>query len=353
MKNLMVLLAISLVSLSTSCQTDELYCGALNNGLKLENVTRIGFGSCADQDKSQPALIAASKADLDVFVWLGDNIYGDTYKMKVLREKYGKLGCKPEFRKLNEETFYLSVWDDHDYGKNDAGKEYSKKEESKQIFLDFWSEPSNSERRNHLGIYHSVATGEVGKRVQFIMLDTRTFRDSILPANGQGFRNDYRPHTDSTVDFLGDEQWAWLETVLREPAELRVVCSSNQFGISYNGFEAWANFPAERRRFAELIKSTQANGVVFISGDVHYSEVSKFQHEGCYPLYDVTSSGITQTWHNVEENTNRVGEAYESNNFGVIEIDWEQSEPTIFISIRDVNGNTVNSLTLPLPEISF
>jgi alkaline phosphatase D len=353
MKNLLTVSGILLVAFASSCQTDELYCGQLNKGLKLENVTKIGFGSCADQDKSQPVLAAARKVDLDVFVWLGDNIYGDTHKMRVLRKKYGMLGCKPEFRKLNEEAFYLAVWDDHDYGQNDAGKDYSKKEESKQIFLDFWSEPSNSERRRHAGIYHSVTTGEVGRRIQFVMLDTRTFRDSILPATGSEFRNDYRPHTDSTVDFLGVEQWAWLESVLEEPAELRVVCSSNQFGISYNGFEAWANFPAERSRFAELVKSTQANGVMFISGDVHYAEVSQFDHPGCYPLYDITSSGITSTWPDVEANTNRIGQAYSSNNFGVIEVDWEQSEPTVFISIRDVNGNTVNSLTIPLRELSF
>lgn len=353
MKDVMTLLVISLVSLSTFGQSDELFCGALNKGLKLETITRIGFGSCADQDKNQPVLAAASRADLDVFVWLGDNIYGDTENMNVLRRKYGKLGCKPEFRKLNEETFFLSVWDDHDYGKNDAGKEYPKKEESRQIFLDFWSEPSNSERRNHPGIYHSITKGEVGKRVQFIMLDTRTFRDPLLHAKGPGSKNDYRPHTDSTATFLGDEQWAWLETVLQEPAELRVVCSSNQFGISYNGFEAWANFPAERSRFAELIKSMQADGVVFISGDVHYAEISKYDHPDCYPIYDVTSSGITKTWPDVEPNTNRIGDAFRDNNFGVIEIDWKQEEPTVLMSVRDVHGHTVNSLAVPLREISF
>ena len=353
MKNLTTVLAALTLALTSSCQTDELYCGPLNKDLKLENVTRIGFGSCADQDKGQPVLGVASEADLDAFVWLGDNIYGDTENMNVLRRKYGKLGCKPEFRKLNEETFFLSVWDDHDYGKNDAGKEYPKKVESRQIFLDFWSEPSNSDRRNHPGIYHSIITGEAGKQVQFIMLDTRTFRDPLLPAKGSGFKNDYRPHTDSTATFLGDEQWVWLESVLSEPAELRIICSSNQFGISYNGFEAWANFPAERRKFAELIKSTQANGIVFISGDVHYAEISKFDHPDCYPLYDVTSSGITQTWHDVEENTNRIGEAFRDNNFGVIEIDWEQEEPTVLMSVRDVHGHTVNSLAVPLREISF
>ena len=93
--------------------------------------------------------------------------------------------------------------------------------------------------------------------------------------------------------------------------------------------------------------------MVFISGDVHYAEISRFEHPDCYPLYDVTSSGITQTWPNVEANENRVGEAFQDNNYGVIEIDWEQPEPTIIMSVKNVNGNVVNSLTVPFSGISF
>jgi alkaline phosphatase D len=125
------------------------------------------------------------------------------------------------------------------------------------MFLDFWCKPSNSERRRHAGIYHSVTAGEVGRHIQLIKLDTRTFRDSILPAAGSEFRNDYRPYRDSTVNFLGGGQWALFESVHEEPAELRVVFSSNQFGISCNRFEAWANFLAERSRFAELVNQLE------------------------------------------------------------------------------------------------
>ena len=332
----------------------------MNEGKELNAVSTIGFGSCADQNKPYPILLKIAERKPDVFCWLGDNIYGDTHSMKVLRKKYTKLGCHEEFRKLNEEAYFLAVWDDHDYGKNDGGKLYTKKTQSKEVFLDFWSEPENSERRKHKGIYHSKTVGPAGQRVQFIMLDTRTFRDPLrLNVGGHVFgirkkwKNDYIPIKRKSATFLGKEQWAWLEEVLREPADVRIVMSSNQFGISYNGYEAWANMPREREKFIELIKKTKANGVVFISGDVHWGELSKIEVEDGYPLYDITSSGITQEWSHIEPNDNRIGEAFGPNNAGIIEIDWEQEDPLLQLKLIDVNGDEVLKHEVRLSELQF
>ena len=328
-------------------------CHSVNSTLKDSTITRIAFGSCAKQSKNMPVLLAAKAAKPDVFIWLGDNVYGDTDDMAVMRSKYNELSCRPEFKALNSTVPFLATWDDHDYGQDDMGTEYRFKEASKVEFMQFWNEPKDSERYNHPGIYHSQTVGSVGQRVQFIMLDTRTFRDAILPEQGRGTKNDYRPHTDTTPTMLGEVQWAWLSNVLREPAELRIICSSTQFGISYNGYEAWANFPHEQRRMARLVKATRANGVVFISGDVHWAEMSKYESEGCYPLYDITSSGITQTWPTIEGNTNRVGRVFKPNNFGLIDIDWNSEDPQLHFRIANRNGIHVRNHKVKLSELKF
>jgi len=353
MKSAYVLLIALLAGVSSSCQTDELFCGDVNKNSNVEVVSKIGFGSCANQNQPQPVLEQITALSPDVFCWLGDNIYGDTRNMKTLKRKYSRLGCKPEFRELNKMAHFLAVWDDHDYGENDAGKEYPKKEESKDIFLDFWSEPQVSERWNHAGIYHSETFGPDGKRVQYIMLDTRTFRDPLLRANGPDWKNDYRPNYDSSATFLGADQWEWLEATLQEPADVRIVMSSNQFGITYNGYEAWANVPIERNRMITIIKQTQANGIVFISGDVHWAEISKQEVENGYPLFDITSSGITQEWNSTEPNDNRIGEPFRSNNAGIIEVDWEQEDPIIEFKIIDVNGVIALRHSILLSELHF
>jgi alkaline phosphatase D len=105
---------------------------------------------------------------------------------------------------------------------------------------------------------------------------------------------------------LGAEQWLWLEAELAKPADLRLICSGSQFSIEYNGYEAWANFPYEQKRMLELIKKARANGVIFLTGDVHYAEISKLEEPGLYPIYDVTASGITSTWDFATLNKNRI-----------------------------------------------
>jgi alkaline phosphatase D len=318
-------------------------------------VSKIAFGSCANQNANQDILLSVLDHQPDLFIYLGDNIYGDTRDMQVLYDKYQVLGNKLEFKMLRNSTEVLATWDDHDYGKNDAGKNYVMKKESKEIFLNFWKEPLDSERYKHEGIYHALTYGIDGKKVQVILLDTRTFRTPLKfryfrPFN-KNFKNDYRPTYRKNATFLGKEQWLWLEKQLLEPADLRIIASSNQFAHEYNGYESWTNMPLEQEKMLKLIASTQANGVVFISGDVHWGEISKLESPSTYPIFDVTSSGLTQTWHKTENNANRVGEVVPENNFGLIEINWE--EKWLVLKIQDKANNTRVQQKLAFYELSF
>ena len=152
---------------------------------------------------------------------------------------------------------------------------------------------------------------------------------------------------------LGAAQWAWLEQQFNKPAKVRIVASSNQFAHEYNGWESWTNLPYEQQKMLDLIKSTKANGVVFLSGDVHWGELSKMETEGQYPIYDITSSGITQTWDKPEPNNNRIGEVVMENNYGVINIDWNNTDPQLSFLIKDIKGVERVSLKIFLSELQF
>jgi alkaline phosphatase D len=307
----------------------------------------IAFGSCADQDMPQPILDDAAQSGADLFVFLGDNLYIDSEDCDVYFEKYSTLACKPPFIRLVTSVPTVAVWDDHDYGKNDAGAEFALKAESKDVFLRFWQEPSTSSRFNHPGIYHSRMFGDTAHRVQIILLDMRSFR-SPLSENSDGYVADMDPGK----SFLGADQWAWLRDQLSLPAKVRIIATSTQFGIELNGWEAWANFPLEQQRMADLIEETAANGVVFISGDVHYSELSRQVIGNCYPLYDCTASGLTELDSPVA-NQFRIGQAIAEQNFGKLTIDWEASPVQLTYSIHAVGGGQRFSHTFSLDEISF
>jgi alkaline phosphatase D len=323
-------------------------------------ISTIAFGSCGSQNQKQPILSMAADHKPDVWIYLGDNIYGDSYDMNEIRAKYALLAAQSDYQKLIATTPILATWDDHDFGWNDSGRHYNKKDSTKKIFLEFFKIPATDERYKRPGIYTSKLYEQNGKRLQIILLDTRTFRDQLRIYRGELSRDDryfypldYYPHHQADSTLLGAAQWQWLEQELRKPADLRIIASSTQFGIEFNGYEAWANFPSERDRFMELLQKTKANGVLFISGDVHYAEISKYKVPGCYPIYDITASGITSTWLFATPNRYRIEGPVMDNHFGKITIGWNEADPSIKMEIFDVHKNQRVEHTIRLSEISF
>lgn len=193
-----------------------------------------------------------------LFLSLGDNIYGDTEDMSVLKAKYEKFRAVPGYQELLKTCPVLAIWDDHDYGKNDAGAEYPKKIESQKIFLDFYGVENTSPRRKKEGIYHSEIYGTKGKEVQIILLDGRYFRSPLK--RGDKADKYYVANTDPGATMLGAEQWKWLEEQLRKPADLRLIVSGIQVVAEDHGYEKWMNFPNERKKLFKLIADTREWG---------------------------------------------------------------------------------------------
>ena len=129
-------------------------------------ITRIAVGSCAHQKKNQIIWEPIVAAQPDLFVFTGDNIYADTEDMEEMRAEYAMLAAKPGYQKLKATCPILAVWDDHDYGLNDAGKEYSKKIESEANFHEFFETPPGSEVFSYPGTYQVRYFGDTGQRLQ-------------------------------------------------------------------------------------------------------------------------------------------------------------------------------------------
>lgn len=310
-------------------------------------VSRIAFGSCLGQDLPQPIWARVLAARPDLFVFLGDNVYSDTDDPKLLRAAYAKLASQPGFQSLKKTVPVLATWDDHDYGTNDSGGDFPAKEASKQIFLDFFGVPADSPRRTRQGVYDARTFGPPGKRVQVITLDTRYNRSPIQWQEGGEDKQEggrYVPSTDPATTLLGAEQWAWLEEVLREPAQVRIFGSSIPLVNVDTGGERWANFPHERKRLFELLWKNRITGALFVSGDRHLAELSVMDGDIGYPVYDLTSSSLNwgeQRWRHIESNRHRIGLVSRGDNFGLIEIDWERPDPLVRLKIVDLDGDLV------------
>ncbi len=321
-----------------------------------EEITKISFGSCFNpREKHSSIFDGIIQHQPDVFIFLGDNIYGDTNDMEVLKKKYAELEAVDGYRNLRESCKLIATWDDHDYGINDGGKSYKMREESEQIFLDFYKDPADSPRRTREGVYGSYTFGPSGKTCQLLVLDTRYFRDELprtKKPRKEGTVGWYEPTTDTDKTLLGEAQWKWLEEQLQVPADIRIIASSIQVIAHEKGMENWGNVPHEQSRLFELLKKHKAHHTFAISGDVHFTELSK-KDIGDYPLYDFTSSGMSHThksWANAI-NTFRVGESKWTMNAGLIEIDWANEK--VELAAINPKGEKILSHELKLSELQF
>ena len=262
-------------------------------------LSRIAFGSCADQAQPQPIWEAILAWRPDLFIFAGDNVYGDTRPtnsadIPTLAASYKKLNSRVEFDRFRRSIPMMTTWDDHDYGANDAGGSFAFKEWAEKAYETFWG--ASDDVKSRPGVYESRIFGPAGKRVQFIILDARFFRSDLAtmpyrdpaPALGR-----YIPNMDPKATVLGSAQWEWLAQELDKPAEVRFIISSTQVITEAHNFESWSNFPKERDRLYALLGQKRVNNAIFLTGDRHSGGFYKTNAPGLSkPLWDFTSSSL-------------------------------------------------------------
>ena len=292
---------------------------------------KIGIGSCLDQDFPQPIWQPIEEENLDYFIFLGDNVYGDSifenlYKMKRAYSKQKKL--LPDFL---DQTDIFAIWDDHDYGKNDGGSDYKYKKLAENLFLDFWNVPINDVRRSREGIYFSENKVFFNKKYKLIFLDTRYFRSQL-----KGKKGSYQKNNDESSTILGKEQWTWLEKELNSNFDYLFIFSSIQIIPEDHGFEKWSNFPNDRTKLLKILEKYKDRTILF-SGDRHRSGI--YKRNG---IVEITSSSMNKPGSSFfETDKYLIGETYPQENYSVLKI----LNDDISIDIKDKYGEILNSIS--------
>ena len=316
-------------------------------------VSRIAFGSCVNENRDMAFwdVVAAQKPQ--AFLFIGDNVYGDTgttnaAEIPTLAASYRKLSSRQEFARFRSAIPMMTTWDDHDYGANDAGGSFAFKERAEQLFESYWG--ASDEVRSRPGVYSSRIVGPEGKRVQFILLDTRFFRSDLARIPYQAERPPlgyYIPNHDPDATVLGDAQWKWLAQELSKPADLRFIVSSTQVITSAHGYESWFNFPKERERFYGLLAQKNIENAILLTGDRHSGGFYRDRVEGLRrPLTEFTSSSLNFAFGNGdsgsrEPDKKRLGGFWSVPNFGQIDIDWATRK--VSMSLRKDDASVIET----------
>lgn len=336
----------------------------------------VGFGSCAKERQAQPVWLDIAKHKPDVFLFIGDNNYADVQEVDGeltygpvtnparFKQAYDAVNNIPEFATFRKQVpVFMGSWDDHDYGANDAGKEYPLKAQSQAAFVEFFEFDKKHPIHKQAGIYHSQMLQKEGKSIQIIILDTRYHRDELTknPAGRPQGKGPYIASASEKVSMLGVEQWKWLEEQLTLDADLRIVVSSIQVVAYQHRYEGWGTMPTQRDALYELIRKTDANGLIFLSGDRHLMEISKDEgqlgHKVPYPIWDFTSSGLNQDYSMVDEqNDFRIGKVVRETNYGMVSVRWDESnimQSTIELAAFGVDQKPLEKVTLTLSELQL
>ncbi len=296
--------------------------------------SRMAFGSCNRQDALQPLGKPILADHPDLWVWMGDNIYGDSPVMDTLRAKYARQNANVDYQLLKASTPLIGIWDDHDYGINDGGKHFAQKKASRDVMFDFLGVPDDAPERKREGAYASHTFGEGEQQVKVILLDGRYFRDTLT-------RIDRVYQVNSTGQILGDAQWKWLENELKtSTAQVNFIVSGIQILPTEHAYEKWANFPQEREKLLNLIANSGVQNPILLSGDRHIAEIMKLE-DSRFPmgLYEITASGLTHTWSGIaeEKNSLRISGLIAKLNYGLASFDWAKDE--VLIEIKGENGH--------------
>jgi len=300
-------------------------------------LTRIAFGSCNHQSRSQHMWAQIAAQNPQLFLFIGDNNYGDQgwtgdAALTSLRTAYETLAATPELTAFRANVPMMVTWDDHDFGFGDGGANFAFRGWSETIFETFWN--SADEVRSRPGVYESRTFGTEGQRTQIIVLDTRYFRSDFdrLPYTAEHRPlGPYVPSEDPAKTMLGDAQWEWLQAELAKPADLRILVSSIQVLTDAHDYEAWEGLPLERAKLYAMLAGREESGLVMLSGDRHaggiYTDTP--QAGGGERLWELTSSSLNYSFASTAQNTarepdaKRVTDFISEENFGLVDIDWD------------------------------
>ena len=269
---------------------------------------------------------------------LGDNVYGDfnDFEAKSLLSAYSKLNKNKYFLNLKRNTEIYPIWDDHDYGTNDGGKNWPFKKKAQSIFLDFFDINKNDVRRKREGLYHTWNI--INKiKIKIIALDTRYFKDEFKKNTNHNTKKKYLPDYDISKTILGKEQWKWFERQVKDEYDVLLILSSIQVIPTEHGWEKWFNFPSERNKLLNLINNNKKLTII-ISGDRHLGAMYKYNDN----IFEITSSSFNQRTFKVNEHDKySLGNIVNENNFGLMKINTSERVLEVELRTGFINENKV------------
>ena len=272
----------------------------------------------------------------DLMLWLGDNTYyreADAFTWAGMLHRNTHTRSLKEMQALLAGTHNYAIWDDHDYGLNDAVGSWIHKDRAKEAFELFWA--NNGFGNSELD---GISSNFYFSDVQFFLLDNRWFRTPKYESSGR--------------TMLGSQQIEWLISGLKaSKAQYKFVAVGGQMLNSALVYENFSNFPEERDYLLRRLSEENIRGLVFLTGDRHHSEFSILKLANGEKVYDFTVSPLSSSVSNVadkELNANRLeGSLIQSRGFGLVDVSGPYRKRSLHFQLFDSQGEKLWEYRIP------
>ncbi len=278
----------------------------------------------------------------DAMIWMGDDVYlreSDWYTRTGMFYRYTHTRSYPGLQPLLGSVHHYAIWDDHDYGPDNSDWTWREKRTALETFDLFWGNPEVGTPE-----FGGITTMFEWGDVQFFLTDNRWHRSP-----------EHRREPGRTM--LGREQLDWLIDALRSSrATFKIVVVGSQVLNPVPGWEAYATFPEERAELLRRIQDNDIRGVFFITGDVHYTVLTKLDRWGTYPFYDMTVSPFTAGPADFDpdgyDNYLAVpGTFYQDRNFATLDFAGPREDRSMTIKVYDTAGRELWNRTVKAVEL--
>ncbi|HMJ47127.1 MAG TPA: alkaline phosphatase D family protein [Ferruginibacter sp.] len=281
-------------------------------------------------------------------IWMGDNWYTrevDFYSTWGMTYRASRDRSQKVIQRLMSSMPQYAIWDDHDYGPNDIGKNFILKDESRNIFKNYTLNPGYGEEGK--GIYTKISYSDA----DIFLTDDRFFRsDDNMPDSING-----KPSTSKT--FFGQMQMDWLKnSLMYSKATFKIIVVGSQVINPLGTTECMRRYSFEYNDLINFISAQNISGILFFSGDRHHSEVMKVERPGAYSLYDITISpytaGISRPSAAEANHPNRIiNTLVEQQNFGTISITGKKNERKLRVQFLGLKGQLLGEWSITENEL--
>jgi hypothetical protein len=211
---------------------------------------------------------AIRNSDPLFYIAAGDFHYGNitSNSPAKFRSVYAKQLEAPAQSALYRSVPIAYVWDDHDYGGNNANAKSESKPAAQSVYREVV--PHYPLKANTGAIFQAFDVGDV----RFLLTDLRSERGSQLEGESK--------------TMLGVAQLAWLKQELLEASRSRalVVWVSSVPWIG-SGSDGWGGYQDERREIAEFITANKIDNLLMLGGDAHMLAIDDGSNaEGGFPV---------------------------------------------------------------------